>query len=319
MTTLLCISDVHNDEKKLKQIAGFAKGCDALITAGDDLDQQVQDKEGNIAGFESDIILEELKRKHQPESKASEEELQQFNALYQEFSESPTEGKKAQVQNFLQNHPEVNKVLNAEEEAKQEFINHYNTRAEGINKYYKQAGILGFGTSGNHDPLSARKSLSAVNYLLGKTAEFKGLVIAGLPATGEAFEAANKFPDLYQHLQFYDTEETSKLAKMLLEHTGKIDVFVTHKAYKPEIQQWDPHYKEGQPLAKFGVDKGAVEVDEKFKPALNVFGHYHLERAKVKRSEDGKQWFLYVGPNAAVRVEFDKEKRPFLAKSVYYN
>jgi Icc-related predicted phosphoesterase len=280
MVKILCVSDLHFDEKKLEQIPEHAKGCDAIITAGDDFDSLVKVKGG--LNYEANVLLEELIEKYQPEKKSGEEKDQAIQSLIQEY--------------FIY------------------FLKH----AETINQHYKKAGIPVFGTPGNHDPLPALGKLDSIKYLVGNTAEFKGLNIAGLPATGELTAASSNLPVFYKHLSLYNPEEPSESAKKLLEHKGKIDIFVTHKAYLPDLQELDPGYQEGGPMHDFGVDAGAVAVDAKFKPVLNVFGHYHLERPSVIRSKDGNQWFLHIGPNASVTVEYDKEK-PVRVKSNYYS
>ncbi|MEM4240176.1 MAG: hypothetical protein QXK08_03215 [Candidatus Woesearchaeota archaeon] len=321
MAKLLCVSDLHDDEARLSQLPGFSKGCDAIITAGDDLDRIVQ--VNGQQNYESSVLLAELIKKHQPKKKASKEKLHEFAVLCREFEQNSTKEKMEGIQAFIKANPEVGEMLNAESGIEAEFRSHYEKRAEAINKHYKKTSLPVFGTLGNHDMLPALEKLTAINYLAGNAAEFRGISIAGLPATGEWPQAAGMFQQHYAHLQEYtplqgkDTE-VSGLAKKLLSHKGKIDLLVTHKAYREDIQEWDPGYQEGGMLHEFGVDAGAAAVGKKFSPKLSVFGHYHMARAKVKRSEDGSQWFLYVGPNAAVKVELDSGNTPVAFESMYY-
>jgi len=157
--------------------------------------------------------------------------------------------------------------------------------------------------------------------LAGTTANLGGLTFAGLPATGEWVPGPRKFcPEFYPHLTHYspvmdenDAGEISESAKKLLEHQGTIDVFVTHKAYRLDLQKWDKYYAEDD---QFGVDAGAVAVAKKHKPKLNVFGHYHMAKPKVA-FRDGT-FHLYVGPNAAVKVTLDGNK-PVDFESMYYS
>lgn len=308
MTKILCVSDIHDEESKFAQMADWAKGHDAIITAGDDLGKYIND------ASEENLLLGALVKKHGQTHHVTPQTRQELEQLLQSAEELPPEQQKAVLGGFLQKHPEVIKG----EHIKKDFLAHYAQRAQKINAFYKKAGIPAYGTAGNHDPLPALGQMNAVKYLLGETAELKGLSIAGLPATGEWVPGPMQFcPEYYPHLMQYHPEQVSGLAKKLIEQP-KIDVFITHKAYKQELQEWDEYYQEGQPMHEFGVDAGAVAVDKKFKPALNVFGHYHMERAKVKRSEDGMQWFLYVGPNAAVHVTFNG-KKPFEFQGKYYN
>lgn len=317
MVSLLCVSDLHDNEAKLKQVAGFAKSGDAIITAGDDLDKELPEQQ-----YEANALLAGLMKKHQPKSGATKEQTEQLNTLFSKLQEKPAQEEYDKAISFIEKNPELKELLQAERGIKKDYISHFAKRADAINDFYKKAGIPGFGTAGNHDPLPALGRISTIKYLLGETTDFKGLSIAGLPATGEWTQAAGAFPDFYPHLQQYspaiDNEkgEPSDLAKRLLEHNGKIDVFVTHKAYRKDLQDWDPAYAEQD---AFGVDAGAQAIDEKFHPTLNVFGHYHLARARIKRSEDGNQWFLFVGPNASVRVDIDNAKKPMMFESFYYN
>ena len=309
MTTVLCVSDIHDEEQKHEQMAGWAKGCDAILTAGDDLDRYI---DGQI---EADILLSGLVKKYGQTHQVTPQARQELERVLQDAEDLPPEQQKAALGGFLRKHPEIIKDAHI----KNEFLAHYTGRAQAINTAYKKAGIPAYGTAGNHDPLPALEQMDAVQYLLGTTAEHKGLRIAGLPATGEWVPGPMQFcPEYYPHLKQYHPEEVSGLAKKLLNEKNPIDIFITHKAYKEELQEWDEYYQEGGPLHGFGVDAGAAAVDKKFKPSVNVFGHYHMEHPKVKRSGDGTQWFLYVGPNAAVKLTL-KGKKPFEFESIYYN
>ncbi len=316
MTKLLCVSDLHDVEKKHVQMVEYAKGCDALITCGDDFDREDANHE-----YEANSVIGALLKKHQEQSKISPETSGEFQDLLRRIDGVPEDKQESELQAFSQRHPGFEeKVKRISEGIKTDFLAYFTKRANAINGWYAKAGIPVFGTPGNHDPLPALRELKAVKYLAGTTANLGNLTFAGLPATGEWVPGPMKFcPEFYQHLMNYsavkdenESGEISGLAKKLIEHQGSIDVFVTHKAYKIDLQKWDKHYAQDD---QFGVDAGALAVAKKHKPKLNVFGHYHMEKPKVA-FRDGT-FHLYVGPNAAVKVTLEGNK-PVDFESVYY-
>jgi predicted phosphodiesterase len=320
MTTLLCASDIHDEKDKHAKLAEYSAGCDAVITAGDDFDRYTEQ------GPEANLLPQLLLQKHWQQTQLPREALQSFGNLLQRIDDQPPEKQKQEINAFLKANPDfVRESQRIQHEVKKGFLAHYLKRAKSINEHYRATGIPAVGTPGNHDPLPAIEQMDSVQYLLGDVADLDGVRIAGLPATGEWVPGALQLcPEFYPHLSHYSPHtdknaQPSELAQKLLQHEGGIDVLVTHKAYRTDVQEWDKYYRKGEQLHEFGVDAGAVAVDKKFKPALNVFGHYHMDKAKVKRSEDGAQWFLYVGPNAMVRVELDDENKPHSFEGLRYN
>ncbi len=316
MTKLLCVSDLHDVEKKHKQMVEYAKGCDAIITCGDDLDSEDSDHR-----YEANLVIGELLRKHQKQSKISPAAASELESLLQRIDGLSEDEQESKLKEFSQSHPGFEEESNRIGAAiKNDFLEHFKNRAKAINGWYTKAGIPAFGTPGNHDPLPVLKELKSVKYLAGTTANLGDLTIAGLPATGEWVPGPMKFcPEFYPHLTHYspimDENEAGKIsgsAKKLLEHQGTIDVFVTHKSYKLDLQKWDEYYADDD---KFGVDAGALAVAKKHKPKLNVFGHYHMAKPRVA-FRDGT-FHLYVGPNAAVKVNLEGNK-PVDFESVYY-
>ncbi len=316
MTTLLAVSDIHCDKTKLEQMVNFSKGCDLILTCGDDFDKMLGEGQ-----YESNALIASLVRQH-GQGNVSPETEKEFMELLQRAESLSKEEQEREIAVFLQKHPEVvEHTQRLSSLVKTKFLEHYSASASAINEHYKRTGIPVFGTAGNHDPLPALKQMTAVKYLFGQTASSHGLSIAGLPATGEWVPGPLKFcPEFFEHLKHYtpvmdenEPAEVSGLAKRLLEHSGPVDVFVTHKAYRLDLQEWDEHYAEDE---RFGVDGGAVAVAKKHQPKLNVFGHYHMERPKV--AERNGTFHVYVGPNAVVKIVWDKGK-PAAFESVYYN
>ncbi len=316
MTKLLCVSDVHDVEQKHRQMVDYAKGCDAIITCGDDFDKESDQQ------YEANMLLGASLKKHQQQSRINPATHSELESLLQSIDGLPREEQERELEKFSQQHPEVEEESNRIGTAiKNDFLAHFMNRAKAINSWYAKAGIPAFGTIGNHDPLPVLGELKAVKYLAGSTANLGKLTLAGLPATGEWVPGPMKFcPEFYSHLTHYspvmnenDAGEISGLAKKLLEHQGAIDVFVTHKAYTLDLQKWDKYYAQDD---QFGIDAGALAVAKKHKPKLNVFGHYHMAKPKVACREG--TFHLYVGPNAAVKVTLDGNK-PVDFESVYYS
>jgi predicted phosphodiesterase len=54
MTTILCVSDIHDNEEKHKKMAELGKGCDFVITCGDDFGRYIKGAQ------EENIPLQEL-------------------------------------------------------------------------------------------------------------------------------------------------------------------------------------------------------------------------------------------------------------------
>lgn len=317
MAKLLCVSDLHDVEKKHKQMVEYAKGCDILVTCGDDFDREEADHQ-----YEANLVIGALFKKHQQQSGINPATTSELESLLRRIDGLPEDEQESELGDFSQKHPEFEEESNrVGTDIKNGFLTHFKNRAKAINSWYTKAGIPVFGTPGNHDPLPALEELKAVKYLAGTTENLGGLNFAGLPATGEWVSGPMRFcPEFYPHLTHYspvkdekDAGEISGSAKKLLEHQGTIDVFVTHKAYKPDLQKWDKYYAQGD---QFGVDAGAVAVAKKHKPKLNVFGHYHMAKPRVA-FRDGT-FHLYVGPNAAVKVTLDGNK-PVDFESIYYS
>ncbi len=192
---------------------------------------------------------------------------------------------------------------------KDEFRRVYEEKAARVNSYYKRAGIPVFATLGNHDPYFVAGQMGAVNYVHGKHADFAGLTIAGLPATGDFVRIAMGFsPEYYPQIGWYDGVESEKTAKEPSEAaknilgSGKVDVFITHQNFVPDFHSWS------QRSGLWGcnrnyhasVDAGALAVNKKFKPRLCVFGHYHLREPRSAVIDN--RLFLCPGVNHAVKV-----------------
>jgi Icc-related predicted phosphoesterase len=266
MTAFLCIADIHEDEKKLEQLVEFSKGCDAILDCGDDLDRFVNSRD------ESTSIIRDIQREYS-DIVSSERRIRAMKDAFRKI---------------------------------------YEDKAEKINEYYRRAGIPVFATLGNHDPSFIVSRMSAVNYIHGKYTEFMGLALAGLPATGEFVRMVMDFcPEYYQHIDWYgrvesgmDRKEPSGAAKNIL-GSSRVDVFVTHKTFRPELNSWSSRHGlwNCNYAYRDGVDAGALAVDRKFKPRLNVFGHYHLKEPR-QESVNGRL-FLCPGVNYAVRVSVD--------------
>ncbi|MEM4240201.1 MAG: metallophosphoesterase [Candidatus Woesearchaeota archaeon] len=279
MTTFLCVADIHDNWQKLEKIVGFSKGCDAIIDAGDDFDQWLN---GND---ESAWLI-----KH----KLPEENRDIINPI-----------RRAQA-------------------IKDCFKIHYLERAVKINEYYKRAGIPVFATLGNHDPQFVKNKMTAVKYLVGSTAEFQGLAIAGLPATGEFVNAVLDFcPEFYPHLRWYDEiscrdgcGRISEAAKNLLGQSA-IDIFVTHKGHKTLFRETagTSRLSSSNSIDDYGCDAGAVAINRKFRPLLNVFGHYHLSKPLCE--QHGGQWFVCPGRNSAVKIAI-RDKAIVATEALYY-
>ncbi len=259
MTIFLCVSDVHENEQKLEQIVKFSKGCDAILSAGDDFDKWLNGID------ESDLMLQKT--------------IEEFRDI-------------------------VNRERRARE-INHRFRREYEHKAGIINGFYRQAGIPVFATLGNHDPTFVMPHMKSVEYLLGSTAEFQGITIAGLPATDGWTRAANFCPEFYSHLNWYCAVKKdgnnlpSEPAKKLLDRAGTIDIFITHKSYKHEFHnKTSPAY--GYFEEDYGIDSGAVAVSTKFRPKLSLFGHQHLPKPVWKRING--RWFLCPGRSAAVKV-----------------
>ncbi len=313
LTTLCIVSDLHGEEKKFSQLGGISQGCSAVITCGDDFDRELK---GN---YESNALISALLKKHQQKSRISPTTSSALEALLHEIEPLPEEEQKRRLDDFNTQHPEVaaesERIGNA---IKTGFAEYFGNNARALNQHYAGLGIPVFGTAGNHDPIPALEEMSAVKYLFGEAVNFKGLSIGGLPATGEWVPGPMRFcREFFPHLEHYSPVadenqegEISGLAKKLLEKP--IDIFVTHKAYRKDLQHWDKYYAKDD---QFGVDAGAVAVAKRSRPKLNVFGHYHMERPKV--AERDGTFHVYVGPNAAVKVTLDGN-RPVKFDSVFY-
>jgi hypothetical protein len=174
--------------------------------------------------------------------------------------------------------------------------------------------VIDDGTPGNHDLLPALEKITAVKYLIGESTEQNGLRIAGIPATGEGVALPVQFfPECYAHLQAYnpvfsDNEEPENkgLAQQLLEEQEPLDILITHKSPLVSLQNKDPYYaKLAGTDCDFGVDGSAAAILRKRKPKINAYGYYHLEKARVNKLS-GK-YFVFVGPNAAVTITWEKE------------
>ncbi len=190
--------------------------------------------------------------------------------------------------------------LRRAEAMKEGFRRHHLERAARINEYYLKTEIPVFATLGNHDLRFVVNQMTAVRYLLGNTADFQGLTIAGLPATGEFVTTVMDFcPEFYPHIAWYKPiaredarSDISDAAKNLLGHRGAVDVFVTHKGYRTVFYS--------QASGDYDVDAGAVAVDRRFRPLLKVFGHNYLSRPLCEQHNN--QWFVCLGRSAAVKV-----------------
>jgi Icc-related predicted phosphoesterase len=278
MATFLCVADVHEDEQKLEKIVEFSKGCDAILDAGDDLDRFVNNSD------ESAAIIRNICR---------------------EFSNMIPSQRRTLVM-------------------KDAFRKVYEDKAVKINDYYRRAGIPVFATLGNHDPSFVVSRMSAVNYIHGKYTDFMGLTLAGLPATGEFVRMVMDFcPEYYPHINWYDrvesdrtAKEPSNAAKNIL-GSSKVDVFVTHKAFRPEFHSWGsrPGLRSCDYAYRNGIDAGALTVYRKFKPRLNIFGHYHMSEPRSTMIEG--RMFLGPGVNYAVKVAMN-EGMPEIIEALKY-
>ncbi len=280
MTTFLCVADIHDDERKLERMVEFSRGCDAVITCGDDFDKSLNHT------YESSNLL----RKVLP----------------------------------LQNRGLFNRE-ERERSIKADFKNFYVNRARVINQYYKRTGLPAFGTLGNHDPAYIVDEMRAVKYLVGAATDFKGLAIAGLPATGAfVLEVRDACPEQFPHLSQYcgidDENQEGRIgsaAQNLLCRTRPIDIFITHKSFKKHLQDLLCSARRRILTHDFEVDAGAAAVDKKFRPTLNIFGHYHSARPYTERSQDGKRCFAFVSPNSALKVTL-KDRVPVFFETMRY-
>jgi Icc-related predicted phosphoesterase len=280
MTTFLCIADIHENEKKLEQIVKFSKGCDAILDAGDDFDRWLNGID------ESNLIM--------------------HKTLPDEHREII--GKDRRVMKI-----------------KDSFRHEYENKARIVNDYYRKSGIPVFATLGNHDPTFVQFQMNAVKYLLGSTAEFNGLTIAGLPATDCATHAATACPEFYSHLNWYNAiahdgidREPSDAAKNILSQNGTVDIFITHKTYRPAFHGIARESRRAYEnlIEDYDIDSGAAAVNRKFKPRLNLFGHYHLPKPVWEKSNG--QWFLCPGRSAAVKVAV-REKEVVCFEALNYS
>ena len=321
MTKLLCASDIHDDESKHSELEEMARGCDGVITAGDDWDRMHPTEDPRRHEYESNIILGELLQRHQQSIRISDSTITKFKALLREVETLPKSAQQSQIDGFLQQHPEiVHESQRIQQGILEDFALFYKDRGAAVNSKYERIGLPVVGVLGNHDPAHVVEEMTAVTYLNGDTTDLAGFTVGGLPATGEWVSGPLKFCSaLYPHLHEYrstkiDPNATpSDTAQALLDGPA-LDIFVTHKAYKENVQNLDEHYARQD---SFGIDMGAAAVSEKHKPIVSIFGHYHRDRPFIAKHSG--RFHVYVGPAATVVVEFGAQKKPTAFTSQYYN